>query len=112
MNKVYKIYRPHIAWMFKLEENLSDCLLYGTDPLVEFLLEKYEITYDEIDLEISTEPIENYDVKIKYIIFEQNILKCEYNGDEIYFTKIFRDHFNWTEDKPFLYMKVVPLPKL
>jgi hypothetical protein len=74
------------------------------------LMKKYDITYNDIETIISTELIEDYDLKLNYIKTDADFC-CfyEWNNTEFYMLKrfcIFFDLFNNPKD---LYFKVIPL---
>ena len=113
MNKICKFHRPHIVWIFQLGPDLHDHVYPNTDIVLIKLMEKYDITYEDMDLSISTEFIEDYDLVFKFSrMFEYGGSFFTINDNECYFAEYFTKHFNITADTENLYMKVIPLPTL
>jgi hypothetical protein len=114
MTKICKIHRPHIMWLIVLGEDYHDYAHPSFEILIEYLLKKYDITYEDMDVLISTEHIEESDLVLSKVnitkytsIFYTEELKteCEF-GD--YFTK----EFNINDFTEKLYLKVLPLEEI
>jgi hypothetical protein len=109
MTKLCKIYRPHIAWLFKLDTDLHDHVYMNTEECVNYLAEKYKITYDDIDVIISTDFVEDYDIKMDFYRLENNFPVFLWNDIECRFGIYFEKWFNLNEHTKNLYFKVIPL---
>lgn len=110
MKNVCRIYRPGMMWKIESENGLCEYVHPDMQKCLEYLMRKYDITYNDIETIISNEIIEDYDIVINYIANEEKVL-CHYkwNNTEFYMLQkfcIFFDLFNNPRD---LYFKVIPL---
>lgn len=111
MTKHCRIYRPHIAWIILFEDGYLDHIQPDTEQLIYHLMQLHDITYDDIDVCISTEPIELYDVVLDriptdlkyswYFNFAAKNIDCG-------FGPIFKSQLNITDSTTKLYIKVLP----
>jgi hypothetical protein len=114
MTKKCKIYKPHIMWLIVLGEDYHDYGYPSFEVLINYLLKKYDITYEDIDVLISTEYLEDSDVVLEKVrmnpytslfFFKEENTECEFGS---YFTK----EFGINENTKKLYIKVIPLEEI
>lgn len=107
MIKTCRIYRPHIMWEILFEDGYHDYIYPDTEHLVQYLLHKYDITYDDVDVAISTQPIDDHDVCLTRRVADEFTL--DVNETPCMFGDIFNTQLNITPHTTNIYMKVIPL---
>ena len=124
MKNICKIYKPNAMWKIESENGLYEYIHPDMKECLDYLMKKYNIlyndildvlckesiTYTTIKTIISTEIIEDYDLKLNYIDTDKDFC-CYYKWDNTVFYMlkrfcIFFDLFNNPKD---LYFKVIPL---
>lgn len=108
MTKTCRIYRPHIMWEILFEDGYHDYIYPDTEHLVHHLLHKHDITYDDVDVIVSTQPIDQHDACLtrrehtNEFVFNDSGLACV-------FGEIFESQLDITPHTTNIYLKVIPL---
>ena len=114
MTKLCKIHRPHIMWLIVLGEDYHDYVHPSTEVLIDYLLKKYDITYEDMDVLISTEHIEESDLVLSKVNITKytSIFYCEGLQTECEFGDFFTKELNINDSTEKLYFKVIPLQEI
>jgi hypothetical protein len=114
MTKKCKIHKPYIMWLIVLKEDYHDYCYPSFEILINYLLKKYDITYEDIEVLISTEYLEDSDVVLEKVrmnsytsvfLFKEEKIECEFGS-------IFNTEFKIDENIKKLYIKVIPLEEI
>jgi hypothetical protein len=106
MKKICRVHNPHkLYWKIETNDGLFDYLWEEFNVGLDILKQKNDILWNDFDVLISTEIIENYDLIVKYVRTEQSYLMYECAGQEFFFNKSFSDYFDLYKEPKDLYMK-------
>ena len=110
MKNTCRIHRPGMMWKIESENGLCEYIHPDMQEFLDELMKKYDITYNDIETIISTELIEDYDLKLNYIKTDTDFC-CfyEWNNTEFYMLERFCKFFDLFNNPKDLYFNVIPL---
>jgi hypothetical protein len=108
MIKTCRIHRPHIMWEILFENGYHDYVYPDAEHLVQYLMHKYDITYDDVDVVVTTQPIDQHDACLTRCT-NTDAFVFDVNGSPCVFGEIFKSQLNITPHTTNIYLKVLPL---